>query len=142
MKLVDLNVLLYAINKDAQEHAPVHRWWESALNGEEHIGLAWTVVLGFLRLTTRAGILPHPLTPTQALDTVQEWLDHPLVVVLHPGDGHWSHFRKLVETAGVAGNLTTDAHLAALAVEYDATLYTTDHDFKRFAGVRVKQPAN
>ena len=141
MKLVDLNVLLYAINEDAREHSKVHRWWESALNGDEPIGLAWTVVLGFLRLVTRAGLLPRPLTPTDALDTVQEWLDHPLIVVVHPGDAHWPRFRTLVEATGFAGNLTTDAHLAALAIEYDATLYSTDRDFKRFAGIRVKNPA-
>ena len=140
MKVVDLNVLLYAINEDAPEHAGARRWWESALNGEEQVGLAWTVVLGFLRLTTRGGILPRPLTPTQALDTVQEWIDRPIVALLHPGDSHWSRFRTLVESLGLAGNLTTDAHLAALAIEYDATLYSTDRDFKRFASLRVKNP--
>ena len=140
MKVVDLNVLLYAVNEDAPEHASARRWWESALNGEEQVGLAWVVVLGFLRLTTRGGLLPRPLTPAQALDTVQEWIDHPIVALLQPGDSHWSRFRALVETAGLAGNLTTDAHLAALAIEYGATLYSTDRDFRRFAGLRVKNP--
>ena len=116
MKVVDLNVLLYAINEDAPEHPLARRWWESALNDDEPVGLPWVVVLGFLRLTSRGGILPRPLTPAQALDTVQEWIEHPLVSLLHPGDSHWSRFRALVESAGLAGNLTTDAHLAALAI--------------------------
>ena len=140
MKVVDLNVLLYAVNRDAPEHANARRWWETALNGDEQVGLAWPVVLGFLRLSTRAGVLPRPLTPTQALDTVQDWIEHPLVVLLHPGDAHWSRFRALVESAGLAGNLTTDAHLAALAMEYDATLFSSDADFGRFASLRVKNP--
>jgi uncharacterized protein len=140
MKVVDLNVLMYAVNEDAPEHAGARRWWESALNGEEPVGLPWAVVLGFLRLATRGGILPRPLTPGQALDTVQEWIEHPLVSLVNPGDSHWSRFRELVESTGLAGNLTTDAHLAALAIEYDATLYSTDRDFKRFASLRVKNP--
>jgi uncharacterized protein len=140
MKVVDLNVLLYAVNRDAPQHQGARRWWESSMNGDEQVGLAWPVILGFLRLSTRSGILPRPLTSTQALDTVQDWIEQPLVVLLAPGDGHWTRFRSLIETAGLAGNLTTDAHLAALALEYDATLYSTDADFARFATLRVVNP--
>ena len=140
MKVVDLNLLLYAVNEDAPEHSKSRRWWESSLNGDEQIGLTWAVVLGFLRVTTRGGILPRPLEPKQALDTVQQWIEHPMVALLQPGDAHWSRFRTLVESAGLAGNLTTDAHLAALAIEYDATLYSTDSDFSRFASLRLKNP--
>ena len=140
MKVVDLNVLLYAINEDAPEHSKAKRWWESALNGDEQMGLAWAVVLGFLRLATRGGLLPRPLTPTRALDIAQEWIEHPLVVLLHPGDAHWQRLRTLIETSGLAGNLTSDAHLAALAIEYDATLYSTDKDFTRVGSLRVKNP--
>ena len=97
-------------------------------------------MLGFLRLSTRSGILPRPLTPRQALDTVGEWVAYPLVAMLHPGDGHWAILRGLVESSGAAGNLTTDAHLAALTIEYDATLYSTDTDFSRFSSLRFKNP--
>lgn len=140
MKVVDLNLLLYAINEDAPQHAKARRWWEATLNGDEQVGLAWPVVLGFLRLCTRSGILPRPLTPRQALDIAGEWVAHPLVALLHPGDGHWAILRGLMESVGVAGNLTTDAHLAALAIEYDATLYSTDGDFSRFSSLRFKNP--
>jgi uncharacterized protein len=138
VRVVDLNVLLYAVNADAPQHAKAHAWWEAALNGDEQIGLAWPVVLGFIRLITRAGILPRPLTPRQALDVVDDWVAHPLIVMLHPGGGHWAILRSLVEEAGAAGNLMTDAHLAALAIEYDATLYSTDTDFRRFSSLRFK----
>jgi toxin-antitoxin system PIN domain toxin len=97
-------------------------------------------VQGYVRLTTRGGILQRPLTPKQALDTVHEWVTHPQVSMLHPGDGHWAILRELIESAGAAGNLTTDAHLAALAIEYDATLYSTDDDFGRFPTLRLVNP--
>ncbi len=140
MKVVDLNILLYAINEDAPQHPRARRWWESTLDDDEPVGLPWVVVLGFLRLTTRSGLLPRPLTPKQALDTVEEWIEHPLVSLLNPGDAHWPLFRAQVETAGLAGSQTTDAHLAALAIEYEGTLYSTDRDFTRFASLRVKNP--
>lgn len=140
MKVVDLNLLIYAVNEDAPRHARARRWWEATLNGDEQVGLAWPVVLGFLRLCTRAGVLPRPLAPKQALDLVQSWIAHPLIVALHPGDQHWSILRTLLEAAGMAGNLTTDAHLAALAMEYGGTLYSTDGDFARFESLRFKNP--
>jgi len=140
VKVVDLNLLLYATNADAPQHAKARSWWETALNGDEQVGLAWPVVLGFLRLTTRGGILPRPLTSQQALDTAGEWVSHPQVVMLHPGDGHWEILRDLIESKGAAGNLTTDAHLAALALEYEATLYSTDRDFARFSKLKCRNP--
>lgn len=140
MKVVDLNLLIYASNADAPQHTRARRWWEIALSGDEQIGLAWPVVLGYLRLTTRAGILPRPLTARQALETVEVWVTHPLVSMLHPGERHWSTLRQLLESSGVAGNLTTDAHLAALTVEYGATLYSTDTDFGRFSSLKVVNP--
>jgi uncharacterized protein len=132
VKIVDLNLLVYAVNSDAPKHERARTWWEGALSGEEPVGLAWVVVLGFLRLSTRAGLFPQPLTCEQALDLAEEWIQHPVVVLLHPGERHWTVLRKLLEGASAAGNLTTDAHLAALAIEYDATLYSTDSDFTRF----------
>ena len=140
MKVVDLNLLVYATNADAPQHPKARAWWEAALNGDEQIGLTWPVVLGFLRLTTRGGILPRPLTPRQAMDVVEEWISQPQVAMLQPGDGHWPILRDLIESAGAAGNLTTDAHLAGLAIEYNATLYSTDGDFAQFASLKLRNP--
>lgn len=132
MKVVDLNLLLYAVNQDASQHARAHDWWQQAVTEEEPIGLTWTVVLGFLRIATRPGLFPRPLTCDEALEVVDGWLAIPSVVTLHPGERHWSILRGFLQRAGVAGNLTTDAHLAACAIEYDACLYSTDNDFARF----------
>lgn len=140
MKVVDLNVLLYAVNEDAPEHASAKAWWESALNGEEQVGLAWVVVLGFLRLCTRRGVLPQPMAAAEALEVVGEWVEHPLVTLLHPGDGHWKILCGLLDATGTGGNLTTDAHVAALAIEYQATLCSTDRDFSRFPSLKLVNP--
>jgi toxin-antitoxin system PIN domain toxin len=132
VKVVDLNLLIYAVNVDAPHHQRARAWWQEALSGKETVGLAWTVVLGFVRLATRPGLFPQPLTAAQALDLVEGWLGRPTVVLLQPGERHWRWLRGLLEAMGTAGNLTTDAHLAALAIEYDATLYSSDGDFARF----------
>jgi len=42
--------------------------------------------------------------------------------------------------AGMAGNLTTDAHLAAVALELGASVCSTDADFGRFPGVERISP--
>lgn len=140
MKVLDLNLLIYAVNSEAPHHDTARAWLEKTLGSDEPIGLAWSVVLGFLRLSTRSGVFPNPLTPEQALEVVDGWLECPAVRLLHPGDRHWSILRRLIVDAGTAGNLTTDAHLAALALEFEATLCSTDHDFARFEGLRFENP--
>jgi len=132
MKLIDLNLLVYSTNRDSPHHAKALRWLELALSGEETVVFAWIVILGFVRISTRPGAFSKPLTPNQAFDIVDGWLSRPCVTVLHPGKLHWSILRGLLEQAGTAGNLSTDAHLAALALEYGATLCSTDNDFVRF----------
>src|SRR5947209_15409877 len=132
MKVIDLNLLLYAVNEDAPNHEAARRWWEGVMSSSERVGLAWVVLLGFLRLSTRVGLFARPLTCEQALNVVEGWLRRPGVVLLYPGLRHWEILRSLLEDAGTAGNLTTDAHLAALAIEYDADLFSSDNDFARF----------
>lgn len=140
VKLLDLNLLVYAVDRDAPRHEAARRWLEQALSDDEPVGLAWVVVLGFLRLVTRAAVVRQPLDPAQAFDLVERWLDWPSVEVVRPGPQHWALLRSLLEPLGTAGNLTTDAHLAALALEHRATLCTADDDFRRFPGLRVLKP--
>jgi len=140
MKLIDLNLLIYAINSDAPHHRAARRFWESSLSGDELIALAWVVILGFLRITTNARVMPAPLTPEQAFSLVDEWLRQPWVRVVTPTERHWDILKDLGLSLGTAGNLTTDTHLAALAIENGATLYSADNDFARFAGLRWKNP--
>ncbi|MGQ0733869.1 MAG: TA system VapC family ribonuclease toxin [Acidobacteriota bacterium] len=95
---------------------------------------------GFLRLTTRRGVLPSPLPLKRALDMAGHWIDHPLTVLVLPGDRHWLLLRGLLDQTGTGGNLTTDAHLAALALEYDATLCSSDRAYRRFKGLKIEDP--
>ena len=140
MILVDANLLIYAINRDEPRHKQARRWLEKALSGAEQVGLPWIVILAFLRITTRAGILSKPLDHRQAIAYVDSWLAQPFVSILHPGEQHWQIFRNLLETTGSAGNLTSDVHLAALALEYGAELYSADYDFRRFSSIRHINP--
>jgi len=139
VKLVDLNILLYAVNRDSPSHATAKAWLEGVLAGDEAIAIPWVVLLGFLRLTT-SRIMPRPLTAGQAIAVVDGWLALPGVVAVHPGEEHWVILRALLGASGTAGNLTTDAHLAALAIEHGCELCSTDGDFARFARLRWVNP--
>lgn len=140
MKIVDLNVLIYAVNRDSPLHQPLKRWWESAVNGDEPIGLPWAVLLGFLRLSTNPRVFQAPLSVSEALSTLDQWLSQPNVRILRETDGHWHTLRSLLVMSGTAGNLTTDAHLASLAISHGAVLVSCDADFARFAGLRWENP--
>lgn len=132
MILVDLNLLLYASNEAAPAHSRARSWWKGALEGEAAVGLAWAGILGYLRISTRPNVFERPLKPEEALAVVRGWLARENVVVLRPGERHWPILERLIADAGTAGNLTTDAHLAALAIEHGATLNSTDADFTRW----------
>ncbi|MBC9957920.1 type II toxin-antitoxin system VapC family toxin [Yimella sp. cx-51] len=139
MKIVDTNVLLYAVNAGSAPHSACRAWLIDALEGAEGVGLPWVSLLGFIRISTNPRIFEHPLTSAQATDLVQAWLAQPSALTPEPTPRHASILAGLVAPSGVAGNLTTDAHLAALALEYDAEVVTMDRDFERF-GVRVVVP--
>ena len=140
MILVDLNLLLYAINSDAPQHRAACSWWEQVLSEDEWVGLAWTVLLGFLRISTHPRIMPAPLSSEVALALVDEWLGRPQVRLLETTERHWPILKALLFPLGAAGNLTADAHLAALAIEHGARLCSTDNDFARFPGLRWINP--
>jgi uncharacterized protein len=140
VKLPDLNLLLYATDTLSARHRQARAWLEEALSGAETVGLAWTVLLGFLRLSTNPAVFEHPLHAEEALDLLDGWLAQPCVTVTHPTDRHSAVLRDLLRPLGTAGNLTTDAHLAALAIEHGAVLCSCDADFSRFAGVQWEDP--
>jgi toxin-antitoxin system PIN domain toxin len=140
MILPDVNLLIYAANADAPMHRGARAWLENTLSGHEPVGLCWAVLLAFVRLTTRPGLFRTPLPPDAAFAAIAEWLEQPGVQILHPGPRHLSILRGLLEPLGTAGNLTSDAHLAALAIEHNALLCSSDGDFARFAGLRWKNP--
>lgn len=140
MKIVDINLLIYAINKDAPHHSKAKKWLEDSLSSEEPFGFAWIVILGFLRIITNGRIMPTPLSPEAAIDAVNDWLRQPPTLTIVPSYQHWSIFKELLMPLGVAANLTSDAHLAALSIEHGARLYSTDNDFSRFQSLRWTNP--
>jgi toxin-antitoxin system PIN domain toxin len=140
MKLVDLNVLLYAVNRDAAQHQKVRAWWAAALGADEPVGLTWIALLGFLRLATSAQVFPRPLRLEQAIERVEAWLAHPNTRLVRETEDHWRILKELLEQSGTAGNLTTDGHLAALAISHGATLASCDADFARFRHLRWENP--
>lgn len=140
MKLLDVNLLIYAVDERSARHAAARSWLDATLSGTETVALPWTVLLAFVRLTTRAAVFEHPLTAEEALDIVDAMLAQPCTTVVHPTDRHAAVLRELLATTGTAGNLTTDAHLAALAIEHGAQLCSGDADFSRFPGLRWHDP--
>jgi uncharacterized protein len=138
--LVDANLLIYAIDSDSPQHERARPWLERALSDAAPVGLPWIVLLAFVRITTRAGIMRRPLALAEALAYVDSWLQQPCVEIVAPGEHHWPILRRLLEATGTAGNLTSDAHIAALALERGAAVCSTDHDFARFPGIRHVNP--
>lgn len=140
MILPDVNVLVHAHNIDAAVHEKARAWWDACLAGTEGIGLAWAVMLGFVRITTNRKIVARPLPIEDVMARLQAWLALPHVHIAQPSDSHFARLRLELERLGTAGNLTTDAHLAVLAIERGYVLYSTDTDFARFDALRWVNP--
>lgn len=140
MILPDINILIHAHNTESPNHEPARQWWDKCLAGPQGIGLAWVTILGFVRIATHRGILHRPMSPGEACARIAEWLALPHVHIPVPAEGHFDRLRAHLEQLGTAGNLTTDAHLATLAIERGYTLCTTDADFARFQGLHWTNP--
>ncbi len=140
MKLVDANVLLYAVNEDAPRHIESRRWLDGALSGGAAVAFAWIALLAFVRLSTKQKLFANPLSPAGAVGRVEDWLAQPSAVVVEPTARHLDLVRALLEPLGTGGNLVNDAHLAALALEFRCQIVSFDRDFSRFGGVELEIP--
>lgn len=136
MRMPDVNVLLYAVNQDCPEHETARRWLEQSFERPQGVGFAWAALLGFLRLATRNGIFSTPLPLDAALGVVDTWINFPGASIVEATERHAGILGRLLLGAGTGGNLVSDAHLAALAIEHSAEIGTFDRDFSRFAGLR------
>lgn len=140
MKLIDANLLIYATNRSAPRHEPARRWLNETLSGAETVALPWAVLVAFVRITTNAKIMSPPLTAAAAVAYVEGWLELACVTTPAPTARHSATLLHLLEATGVGGNLVSDAHLAALAIEHGATLCSCDGDFARFPGLDWLDP--
>lgn len=140
MIVPDINLLIYAYNSDAPHHAEAKGWWEELLSSDEPVGLPWATTLGFIRLMTHRAVLVRPLPAERVMAHIRSWHMRPNVSVLDPGPRHLDLLHRMLEALGTAGQLTTNAHLAALAIEHQCELCSNDADFTRFPGLRFRNP--
>ena len=140
MIIPDVNVLIYAHIEEMPHHELARSLWERCLNGTESIGLSWSVLTGFIRLTTKQGLFERPLPIRVATDLVTSWRNHPLATDLNPKRDHLQILAQNLVSLGAGGNVVPDAHLATLASEYGGTVYSTDNDFARFPDTKWINP--
>ena len=140
MILVDANLLLYAEDSTSARHDAAREWWDAQLSSTEPVGLCWPVLLAFIRIATNPRLLKHPLSATEAIKRVQSWFAQPCVRVVQPTQNHWGILQEMLQKGQATANLVSDAHLAALAIEHNCVLHSTDLDFARFPGLKWKNP--
>lgn len=140
MIVIDANLLLYAYNENSPQHDKARSWLEQLFSSGEPVGLPWQSLSAFLRVTTHPNVkgLRRPVQEVAAV--VDAWLEQPNVQAIGPGEGHWRLLRQMILEGQAPGGLVSDAHLAALTIEYGGVLYTTDRDFARFPGLRWVNP--
>jgi uncharacterized protein len=136
----DINLLVYAYNEGAPLHAKARAWWERLMNSPTPVGVPWVVSCGLIRLLTHPSVLVSPMRPARAIEIVASWHGRSNVHSLNPGSRHLALLRELLTSTGVAGNLTTDAHIAAISIEHQCELHSNDSDFARFPGLRWHNP--
>lgn len=140
MRLLDVNVLVYAHREDAPGHAEYRDWLETSLAGDEPISITTHVLSGFVRIVTHRMVFDPPTPLPIALDFASRLREHPACVPTEPGRRHWEIFEELCRKADARGNLVPDAQLAATAIESGCELVSTDRDFARFPGLRWSRP--
>jgi toxin-antitoxin system PIN domain toxin len=131
---------VFAYNEAAPQHDAARGWWEQLMTGRERVGIPWAVVIGFVRLDSHPAVLEQPLSPGAGIERVRQWFAREHVQSLDPGPRHLVILETLFERTRVGGSLTTDTHLAALAIEHQCELHSNDTDFARFPGLRWHNP--
>ncbi len=140
MVLLDVNVLVYAHREDAPHHREHLARLEALIQSEQPYGLSDLVLSGFLRIVTHPSVFNPPSSMEKALAFTLELRDQPNCTLIHPDPRHWDIFIRLCRTAGIKGNLVPDAFLAALAIESGSEWISTDRNYHRFPGLRVRHP--
>jgi toxin-antitoxin system PIN domain toxin len=140
MTLLDANILIYALLESAAEHARARVWLRDLIRTGASVGVSWLGIIAFVRIATNRRLHDAPLSLAQAFAAIRTVLSPANVEIVHPGPNHLRFFHEACLAAGAAGNLVTDAHLAALAMEHDCILASSDTDFGRFPGLRWVNP--
>lgn len=138
--LVDANILLYAEDSLHPRHEQARHWWDQRLSETEPVCLCWPVLSAYIRIGSNPRVFEHPISLEQAISRVQSWLDQPCTRIVRATERHWIVLKQLLMDGQAVGNLVSDAHLAALAIEHECVLASTDADFARFAKLKWKNP--
>jgi uncharacterized protein len=140
MIIPDINLLLYAYFAVFPLHQPARDWWEGVVERGEEVGIPPPVLFGFIRIATDRRVFVPPMDLGNATGIVEEWLSLPGIRMLRPGVHHVKIAFDLLRAAAFSRDLTTDAQIAAYALENRAIVHTTDADFSRFPDVRYIDP--
>ena len=140
MIIPDINLLVYAHNEQDPNHAPARQWWRGLVDGSELLGVDWSIIVGFIRVSTLPSVVTDPPEPQYTASIVESWLEIPHMSMIEPGPDHLKIVTDLLAAAGRGGNLVPDAHITALAIQHDAVVHTNDRDFSRFRGLRWSNP--
>lgn len=140
MILVDANILLYAQDSSSAKFAVARRWLDEQLSGTDPVGMCWPVIAAFIRIGTNPRLTDRPLSSVEAIQVVQSWFEQPCVLIVQPTEHHWAIFQEMLTQGQATGNLVMDARLAALAIEHNCLLHSTDADFARFPRLKWKNP--
>lgn len=141
MIIPDANLLLYAYDQTSPFYDRARHWWEGCLSGSEPVGLTPPTLFAFMRIATNARVYTDPMSLDEVTEHVFSWLARRVSQVLQPPSDHIRDVISLLKSAGgVAGNLVTDAQIAAFAQAFRAVVHTADRDFLRFGGIRCHFP--
>lgn len=138
--LVDANLLIWAHHVQFRQHERARQWWRNALNSSPQVGIPWSTILAFLRISTHPRALTRPLDIDRAWAEVKRWLSRPNVWIPVPTERHTAILEEVLRTGAAGGNHVTDADLAALAIEWGLELISADRDFARYPSLRWRDP--
>jgi len=140
--LPDVNVLVYAFRREAEQHERYAAWLTALVAGADELALHDTVLAGVTRLVTNPRIFADPAPMPAALDFIARIRTARRARWLPSSDAAWLELERLVgKDRGLRGNLVPDALLAALARTHGCQIATADRGFARFPGVRSFDPA-
>lgn len=140
MILLDANLLLYATISDFEQHEAARLWLDEQLNAPIRVGLPWSSLLAFLRISTNPRVFPMPLTMSESWRRVAAWLELDNVWIPEPTQRHQDLLEACLTGTGASSKFVSDAHLASIALGHGLTLCSTDGDFARFQALRWENP--
>jgi len=140
IQLWDVNLLLYASISQSEHHERCRSLQQATVDGDDYFGVSELILAAFVRIATNPRVFDPPAAPAAVFAICTALREHPRAVAVSPGDRHWEIFQDLVLGTGIRGGDTTDAYLAALAMEHGCEFWTADKDFARFMGLSWHNP--